>query len=323
MSFVFLIIGLAMTIFGSNYLVDGSSALAKKLNMSDLVIGLTIVALGTSTPELTVSIYASFSGSTDLAIGNIVGSNNFNIAIILGIAAVVYPISVQKSSVRIEIPLTILAAILIFIMANDQWLGDPESKNIISRSDGIILLAFFIIFMYYSFSTAQTDPEIGVENEASKKLRAWPMWKCLVYVTGGLIGLFLGGKLLVDGAVDIAQMIGMSESTIGLTIVAAGTSMPELATSAMAAYKKNSDMALGNVLGSNLFNTFLILGTSSTIYPLPFNSEINNTDVYINIASTIIVLLSVLLLGRGRKFGRIEGMILVTSYVVYIGYLII
>ncbi|GAB4409719.1 MAG: calcium/sodium antiporter [Microscillaceae bacterium] len=314
MSFLLLALSIVIIVFSSNALVDGASALAKKLNISDLIIGLTIVAFGTSSPELTVNLFASIQGKTDLAIGNVVGSNIFNFLVILGIAAIVYPVSVKSNSVWIEIPLTLLAALVLAVCANDILL-EGQAISQLSRTDGLVLLCFFLVFLYYSVYVAIKNPETGGES-----IKLMPTWKSILFVVLGLGGLFLGGQLLVDNAVTIAKSWGMTESVIGLTIVAAGTSVPELATSVAAAYKKNSDIALGNVVGSNIFNTFFILGVSSTITPIPFEPRAN-FDLVINIVCSLIVFTSVMI-GRGHKISRLEGGLFVVGYIVYVSYLL-
>ena len=265
MSFVLFIVGLILLVIGSNWLVDGASSLARRFNISDLVIGLTIVAFGTSSPELVVNLVASFNGNTDIAIGNVVGSNIFNILLILGISAMITPVVVKSTTTWKEIPFSILAVFVMALMANDILLdGDPKSG--ISRIDGMVLLCFFLIFLAYTFALAKHKNHTPETNEKTISLR-----KSIVFIILGLLGLFFGGKFLVDGAIDIARIFGLSEQVIGLTVVAAGTSMPELFTSVIAAIKKNSDIAIGNVVGSNIFNIFLILGLSASIRPIPYD----------------------------------------------------
>lgn len=318
MSFLILVFGLGIVVLGSNYLVEGASSLAKRLRISDLVIGLTIVAFGTSTPELTVSLYAALQGKTDIAIGNVLGSNIFNACMILGIAAAIHPVQVQRTSVRVEIPLSILAAIVLAICANDAWL-DGQASSALTRTDGLIFLCFFVVFIYYTFSVAQTAQEDPMDQEAGAKFM--PMWKSISFVVLGLVGLYFGGKFMVDGAVEIAQMFGLSEQIIGLTIIAAGTSVPELATSATAAFKRNSDIAIGNVVGSNIFNIFGILGISATISPLPF-SPASNPDLLMTILSSLLIFVLVFT-GKGRRVSQKEGWFLMAVYIAYVVYLVL
>ncbi len=320
-----LVIGVAITVFASNYLVDGASDLAKKFNISDLVIGLTIVAFGTSSPELAVNISASMKGDTAIAIGNILGSNIFNVFIILGIAAVIYPVRVQSNSVWIEIPLSLLAAVVVGVCANDKYF-DGGKEDIITRIDAIILLCFFVVFMYYTFYTAQAgNPD---EDNLAKETHAefaqktlMPLWQSGVYIGLGLVGLYFGSEWMVEGAKFIAKKGGLSDSVIGLTIVAAGTSMPELATSATAAYKKNSDIAIGNVVGSNIFNIFFILGVSGCIAPLRFESPTAVVDIMMTILASVLVF-TFTLLGKGRMISRGEGGVLIVIYIGYVWYLL-
>lgn len=311
MPYLLLILGFVVLIFGADYLVKGASSIAKKLKVSDLIIGLTVVSFGTSAPELAVNIMASSGGSPGMAIGNVVGSNLFNLLVIVGFAAMIKPISLQRSLVKIEIPYAILAAFVLIAVAGDEFLG--EGSGIISRADGIVLLLFFAIFMYYIFLSAKNG-QIK-EEEAPKEERVYPTLLSVLFVMGGLTALIFGGDLIVDNATELARGWGMSETVIGLTIVAAGTSLPELATSLMAAYKGNSDIAIGNVVGSNIFNIFLILGVSASITPLPFAAE-NMIDVLFSALATILVLI-LAFRGKGTRIDKVEGGVL---FVIYIGY---
>ncbi len=314
MSYLLLTGGLLLLIFGSNWLVDGASSLARKFNISDIVIGLTVVAFGTSSPQLVVNLIASYSGNTDIAIGNILGSNIFNILAILGITALFLPVAVKNNTVWKEIPFSILAIIIVGFMANDVLI-DGQQKNEISRVDGLVLLGFFSIFMAYTFILAKQS---GPLMEVEKVQMSVP--KSGLYVIIGLVGLFFGGRFLVMGAVDIARTLGMTESVIGLTVVAAGTSLPELATSVTAALKKNSDIAIGNVVGSNIFNVFFILGTSAVIRPLPF-SIASNFDIIAVLVASLLMFLFVFI-GKGRKIDRLEGTFFLILYVAYTVYLV-
>ena len=311
MPYLLLILGFVVLIFGADYLVKGASSIAKKLKVSDLIIGLTVVSFGTSAPELAVNIMASSGGSPGMAIGNVVGSNLFNLLVIVGLAALLNPINLQRSLVKIEIPYAILAALVLIAVAGDEFLG--EGSGIISRADGIVLLLFFAIFMYYIFLSAKNG-QIK-EEEAPKEERVYPTLLSVLFVLGGLTALIFGGDLIVDNATELARGWGMSETVIGLTIVAAGTSLPELATSLMAAYKGNSDIAIGNVVGSNIFNIFLILGVSASITPLPFAEE-NMRDVLFSALATILVLI-LAFRGKGTRIDKVEGGVL---FVIYIGY---
>jgi len=320
MDIFYLLLGLLFTVFAANWLVDGASSLARTFNIPDLIIGLTIVAFGTSAPELTVNMIASYSGNTEIAIGNILGSNIFNVFLILGISSIIYPITVQSNSVWIEIPLSLLAALMVAFCANDILL-DGAKVSQLTRIDGLVFLGFFAVFMYYTVYMAKGSTEV-LDREKAEEM---PLWKSSGLIIVGLVGLFFGGKFMVEGAIGIAHFVGLSESVIGLTIVAAGTSVPELATSITAAYKKNSDIAIGNVVGSNIFNIFFILGLSSIISPLPFVAntvlDYSNIDIYMTIFSSI-VLFTFVFTGRGRMISRIEGVVLTSIYIAYVVYLI-
>ena len=271
--YVLLGIGFVLLIKGADFLVDGASSIARRFHVSNLVIGLTVVAFGTSTPELFVNIMAGAKGNTDIAIGNVLGSNIANVFLILGISAVIYPLTVSKGTVWKEIPFSLLAAVVLAFLANDQLI-DKQNHSVLLRSDGLILLSFFIIFLYYSINIAFEIK--GIDDHAPAK--AHGTVKSIGLVITGLAGLVIGGEWIVSGAVHAALKLGLSQSTVGLTIVAVGTSLPELATSAVAAYRKNVDIAVGNVVGSNIFNIFLILGISTIIHPLPF-SIASNIDI--------------------------------------------
>jgi cation:H+ antiporter len=315
-TYILMITGFILLVKGADFLVDGASSMARRFNVSDLVIGLTVVAFGTSTPELFVNIIASFSGSTDIAIGNVLGSNIANTLLILGVSSIIYPLSVTRGTVWKEIPFSLLAAVVLGIMANDQIL-DKASVSAITRIDGLVLLCFFAIFLYYSFSIAG---EInGMDSQVPQKKHG--VFRSVMLIAAGLTGLGLGGKWIVDGAVRLASVFGMSESLIGLTIVAVGTSLPELATSAVAAYRKKTDIAVGNVVGSNIFNIFLVLGISSSINPLPFQQK-NNLDIGMVIFSSVL-LFAAMFSFKKQSLDRWEGAGLLTLYVIYIGYLIV
>ena len=312
---IFLIGGLALILLGANGLTDGAAAVAKRFNISDLVIGLTIVAFGTSAPELVISAMAAMGGSAEMAIGNVVGSNIFNVLMIIGVTALVMPIQVGQGTLSKEIPLVVLASFALAFMANDVWL-DGGNANIISRIDGLVLLAFFLIFLRYTFAIAHN----GGDEAEGEKIKEMPIWKSALFILGGLAGLIYGGQLFVDGASGIASSLGVSESIIGLTIVALGTSLPELATSVTAALKKNSGIAIGNVIGSNLFNVFFVLGCSATISPLPMGG-INNVDMAVLIGSAILFWL-VGWFFKKRTITRVEGALMVICYVAYTAFLI-
>lgn len=313
LTFSLFIVGFYFLIKGADWLVTGASSIAKRLKVSDLMIGLTIVSFGTSAPELVVNILASFNGSGDLAIANIIGSNISNILLILGVSAVIFPLAVKKGTTWKEIPFSLLAVLMLWLLVND-FLIDGQSINILSHSDGLVLLAFFVIFLYYTFGIAK------VEGEADD-VKKYSLWMSILLVIAGALGLTFGGQWIVDGAIAIAKMFGMSESLIGLTIVAVGTSLPELAASATAAWKHNSDIAIGNIIGSNIFNVFWILGLSAMIKPIVFNLNLN-IDIYVVIAATFLLFLF-MFVGRKNILQRWQGVVMLGLYVSYITYLII
>lgn len=313
-TYILFIIGFFLLIKGADLLVGGSASIAKKLKISNIVIGLTIVAFGTSAPEFIVNIFASAQGNSEIAIGNILGSNIANILLILGISAIIYPITAKKNTVLKEIPLSLLAIVVLGFMANDMII-DGGSFSGITRIDGLVLLSFFIIFLYYTFGITKSDSDIVEKDD----IVVFSYSRAIIFVFLGLVGLVVGGKWIVDGAVKIAEFFNVSQSLIGLTVVAIGTSLPELATSAIAAYKKQSDIAIGNVVGSNIFNVFWILGASAVIKPLPFNIS-SNVDIAIAILASIILLL-VMFFGRKRVIERWQGVLMVTAYFGYIIFL--
>lgn len=327
MDILFLVGGLLLILLGANGLTDGASAVAKRFNIPNIVIGLTIVAFGTSTPELAVSVSSAIKGSADIAIGNVVGSNIFNALMIVGCTAMFAPIVVQRNTLVKEIPLSILAALALLIMANDVLL-DKAGENVLSITDGLILLCFMAIFLSYTFAIAKHQPqplapgEEGTQAPAEEEteIKDMPIWRSLLYIVAGLAGLIYGGQLFVDGASGIARTLGVSESIIGLTIVAGGTSLPELATSIVAALKKNPEIAIGNVVGSNLFNIFFVLGCSAAITPLHL-SGITNFDLLVLVGASVLLWLFGVFFGK-RIITRVEGSILIICYVGYTAWLI-
>lgn len=313
---VLFVLGFVLLVKGADLLVDGASSVARRFNISNIVIGLTIVAFGTSMPELIVNVIASAQGNTDIAIGNVLGSNIANILLILGISAMIYPILAQRNTVIKEIPFSLLAAVVIGIMANDVLLKSGGSTQL-GMADGLILLCFFIIFMYYTFSIVKTQDELTNGDDGALLTPA----RSGLYILAGLVGLVVGGKWIVDGAVLMAGWIGMSEAVVGLTVVAIGTSLPELATSAVAAMKKQSDIAIGNVVGSNIFNIFWILGVSAMIKPLPFNTK-SNVDIIMTIAASALLFV-LMYLGKRHTIERWQGALMVMVYVSYVAYLLL
>ncbi len=315
MLYILFVLGFIILIKGADLLVSGSSAIAKKFNIPDLVIGLTIVAFGTSAPELFVNVSASLKGNTDIAVGNIIGSNIANILLILGVSAMIYPLTVKSTTVWKEIPFSLLAALVTGILANDIIL-DGRTISEISRGDGLILLAFFLIFLYYIFSISKNSDAPALEN-----LKSMTSLKSGVFIAVGLGMLILGGTWIINGAREIAGNFGVSEYLIGLTVVSVGTSLPELATSAVAAYKKNTDIAIGNVVGSNIFNVFWILGVSATINPLPFEQS-GNFDLMTAVLASVLLMAS-LFIGKRHILEKWQGAIFLMFYVAYIGYIVL
>ena len=318
MNILLLIGGLILILLGANGLTDGAASVAKRFRIPPIVIGLTIVAFGTSAPELTVSVSSALKGSADIAIGNVVGSNIFNTLMIVGCTALFAPIVITRNTLRKEIPLCVLSSIVLLICANDVFL-DKASENILNRVDGLLLLCFFIIFMGYPFAIASKPATTGDAGhpaiEEETEIKSLPWWKSILYIIGGLAALIFGGQLFVDGATGIARNLGVSESIIGLTLVAGGTSLPELATSIVAALKKNPEIAIGNVIGSNLFNIFFVLGCSASITPLHL-SGITNFDLFTLVGSGILLWLFGLFFAK-RTITRIEGGIMILCYVAY------
>lgn len=311
-----LVIGFAILIKGADWLVDGGSALARKYNVPELAIGLTIIAFGTSMPELVVNVFAATDGQSDIVYGNIIGSNIVNLFAILGIAGLITPLVVGSSTIWKEIPISLFALVLLFFLSNTM--GGLSSG--LSFFDGLILLLCFVSFLYYVFRQLKSDPVAKPEiaNNETKPVLTNP--KIALFIASGLAFLVLGGKLVVDNATDIAVALGVSQTLIALTIVAIGTSLPELATSVVAALKKNNDIAVGNVIGSNIFNVFFILGTSAVITPIEFNSKFN-IDMYFVAAGTLVLFLA-MFTGKRKKLDRWEAGILLALYVGYTIYLV-
>jgi cation:H+ antiporter len=315
---ILFVVGFIILVKGADMLVSGASSLAARLGVSALVIGLTIVAFGTSAPELIVNLLASLQGNTDIAIGNILGSNIVNILLILGICAVMYPLTVGKGTTWKEIPFALLAVVMLGCLALDQMLGGAET-SVISLGDGLVLIGFFVVFLYYIFAIAH----VGNGQPDSVEVDAVPTQSLVhsfILIAIGLLGLVIGGKWIVDGAIIFATALGVSESLIGLTIVAVGTSLPELATSVAAVYRRNIDIAVGNIVGSNIFNIFWILGMSAVITPLPF-SEAFTFDLFVTFGATLVLFLA-LFVGRKHTIERWQGVLFIVLYIAYIVYLL-
>ena len=317
MNYVLLIVGLVLILGGANYLTDGAAAIARKFGLSDLIVGLTIVAFGTSAPELTISIMSAVEGNTGMAIGNVVGSNIFNTLLIIGAVALARPIHIGKGIMINEIPLVILASVAILAMGCSPWLDGTAPE--ISRVNGILLLLFFVIFMRYIFSQSQESKHEQSGQSAEAKPQPG-MWLSAIMVVGGLAALIYGGDLFVDKASAIARSWGVSDAIIGLTIVAAGTSLPELATSLVAAVKGNSGIAVGNVIGSNIFNIFLVLGCAAAVRPLPFGG-ISMLDLGVLTGSALLFWFFGWFF-KTRTITRIEGAIMALCYMLYLTVLV-
>jgi len=316
LTIILFVVGFVLLVKGADMLVDGSVELAKRLRISNLVIGLTIVSFGTSLPEMIVNIFASAEGNTELAIANIVGSNIANIFLILGVAAIILPLYVHKGTVWREIPFSLLAILVLAILANDRVL-DGLGLDLISRSDGMVMILFLILFIYYIYNIAKNERKkqfVNIEEGVSVP-------KSLLYLGLGLGGLVVGGNWVVNGAVDVATFLGISTNLIGLTIVAIGTSLPELVTSAVAAYKKNAELAVGNAVGSNIFNILWILGLSALIRPLPFAAS-SNFDVLVVIIATLLLFIW-MFVGKKRTLDRWQGVLFLFLYAAYIMLIII
>ena len=312
---IFIVLGFVALVKGADWLVDGASAIAKRFGISDLVIGLTVVAFGTSMPEFVVNMVSVAEGSTDLALTNILGSNIINTFVILGLTALVYPIASQKRSRDFDIPMSIIAGLFVLVFVAVQLPFGEDGKGV-GRIGGVILLLLFCYFLYNTFRHAKDHPE---DNELTDEgVKELTIGKALGLILVGFIGLIVGGELIVKSAVDIATRMGVSEAIIGLTIVALGTSLPELATSVIAAAKHNSDIAIGNVFGSNIFNVFFVLATSAVVHPLPAYEGIE-LDALMAAAGSIIVWMAVKT-NKERKIKRWAGALLLIVYGGYLAY---
>ena len=315
LDFILLIAGFLLLIYGANLLVDSASSLAKRLNIPGIVIGLTIVAFGTSAPELAVNLFASAQHNSEIVLGNVIGSNIFNVLVILGISSLFYPIGVKTNTTWIEIPLSFLAALVVLMTASDSILNH-DTVNQISRTEGITYLLFFIIFLVYNRQMMKTG-----HYEENVPVKNYSVLKSVLLIITGLAMLLAGGKLIVKNAVDIARMIGISERIISITILSIGTSLPELATSVAAARKRNVDIAIGNIVGSNIFNIFLILGLSATISPVTVPAG-SFTDILVNLLAGLLLFVFIFT-GKGRKIERWEGSIFLLLYLSYLIFIIV
>lgn len=315
MNVILLIVGLALILVGANYLTDGSAALARRFKLSEFIVGLTVVAIGTSTPELVVSVVSALHGSGEMAIGNVTGSNLFNGLLILGVSTLIRPVPLTSDNIKKDIPLGILASILLLVVCCDVLLGSDLYNNI-GRDEGIILLLLFVVFISYTVFSAKA-PEGEEVVEVQKQT---PMWLIIIMIVGGLAALVFGGNLFQTSAVEVARALGVSESVIAITLLAGGTSLPELATSVVSALKGKAEMAMGNVLGSNISNIFLVLGASATITPLSLGG-ITMVDLLTVLGASILLWITAFSFKR-NKIDRPEAAILIIAYFVYIGYMI-
>ncbi len=318
MTYVILVIGLLLLLVGANYLVDSSVAIAKRAKMSNFLIGLTIVGIGTSAPELYVSLTAAVKGLGDISLGNVVGSNICNILLILGVTAIVTPFSIERMTLKRDIPFNIFISILLLLICSDT-LYSSTANNQISRFDGIGLMVIFALYMWYTVK-AKDDVEEEYEETATSSLSKCSIWVLIPIVMGSLGALIYGGNLFLDSAITLAREIGVSESVISITLVAVGTSLPELITSIIAATKGNAQLALGNVLGSNIFNLLLILGLSATIAPIQI-TNINMMDFIVLIIASVLTFIAAFTM-RKKIVDRSEGIIFILLYVMYSVYLV-
>lgn len=314
LTFILFPLGLYILIKGADLLVEGGASIAKKFGISQLAIGLTVVAFGSSAPEFVVNILASLNNEAGLAFGNIIGSNIANILLILGVSAMISPLVVKSTTAFREIPFSMLAALVLAFLANDVLIDGAED-SVLTRSDGMVLLSFFAVFIFYVYTIAG---EVGLEEETPDEMSTL---KSVIFVLVGLACLIFGGDWIVDGAVKIAHLAGFSEKTVGLTIVAVGTSLPELATSAVAAKKNRPDMAIGNVVGSNIFNIFWVLGLSAAIQPLPVEKS-SGIDIVLVLAASVL-LFAFLLIGRRLVLKAWQGLVFLLIYGGYLTYLVI
>jgi cation:H+ antiporter len=314
-NFLLLIVGFAVLVKGADFLVDGATALARRMKVSELAIGLTVVAFGTSMPELVVGIISASKGSASVVFGNVIGSNSFNILLILGVAGVIYPLACQNSTIKFEIPFSLGITLLLALLVNDQKFFNGESNNL-SITDGFVIFLCFLGFLFYVFKTMKAEDSKEEHVEDHTKL-----WKMILLLLAGLVGLVIGGNLVVDNAISIAREFGVSEKLIGLTIIAGGTSLPELAASSVAAYRKNADIAVGNIVGSNIFNILCILSITTFFGGgLNYDSALN-FDIGIVCIATVMLLIF-MFSGQKAKIDRFEAILFLLVYAGYTYFLI-
>ncbi len=312
---VMILVSLFLLVKGADYLVDGAADVARWLHVSPVLVGLTIVALGTSLPEIIVSFFSVLSGNADISIGNVVGSNIANIGLVIGISALLTPLAVRSKTLIYEFPFLIIASFLVLILANDHFIFSSSTFTI-SRLDGVIFILMLLAFLLYIFRSMKESKK-SVEEEFRKEYKHDnPPWKNALFILGGITALVIGGKLFITNATDLAEIIGLSEAFIGLTIAALGTSLPELATSGMAAWKKQGDIAIGNIVGSNIFNILFVLGVTSTIKPFSVSPGVIANDGMVMLTITLLFLVFAT---KGKKVTRWDGAALVLFYLVYLG----
>lgn len=320
MDIFLLILGLALILGGANFLTDGSAALAQRFRVPEFIVGLTIVAVGTSTPELVVSVLSAAAGNSDVAIGNIVGSNIFNVFLILGVCALIAPLPLTGGNIRRDLPFLTAVSVLLLLLTSDRLLGLGE-VDAIGRIDGIVMLLLYIALIRYTIRTERrTAAQATQTTQTEKPQRSRSLWLIVVMIAGGLAGLIFGGELFLDSATAIARALGVSESVIAITLVAGGTSLPELASSVVSLLKGKSEMALGNVIGSNIANILLILGLSATIHPLTLGG-ITRIDLLTVLLSSVLLFVTAFTFRR-KAVDRWEGAIFLVIYALYIGYLV-
>lgn len=323
MDIFLLILGLALILGGANFLTDGSAALAQRFRVPEFIVGLTIVAVGTSTPELVVSVLSAAAGNSDVAIGNIVGSNIFNVFLILGVCALIAPLPLTGGNIRRDLPFLTAVSVLLLLLTSDRLLGLGE-VDAIGRIDGIVMLLLYIALIRYTIRAERRTAALATQatqtTQTEKPQRSKSLWLIVVMIAGGLAGLIFGGELFLDSATAIARALGVSESVIAITLVAGGTSLPELASSVVSLLKGKSEMALGNVIGSNIANILLILGLSATIHPLTLGG-ITRIDLLTVLLSSVLLFVTAFTFRR-KAVDRWEGAIFLVIYALYIGYLV-
>ena len=315
LTIILLLAGLALGVFGADWLVDGASSVARRAGLSEFVIGLTIVGMGTSAPEMVVSLLGALEGNGDITVGNVVGSNVFNTLLILGLTALILPIGITRSNRKRDIPVNLVVTALLMLLGMEYTILGIGTDGL-SRFDGAVLLALFAVYMWISFRSGKTGDQAGEEGQKQQKL-----WLSILMILGGLAALVVGGNLFVNNATALASALGVSDKFIAVTILAGGTSLPELATCIAAAVKKKGQLALGNIIGSNIFNILLILGTSAVIAPVSFQS-INMVDMAVLMVSAIALGTSIFI-GRRNQLDRVDGALFLIIWAAYMAYLIV